>query len=434
MGAIPIIAYVGGETPDRLAAIIGRGETAETQVRESVNTILSDVRAEGDAAILRYSREFDGAELEASSMRIPADVCQSALDNLDAPLRGAMERAADNIRRFHEHQRRTNWFTNDGDGVILGKRYTPVDSAAVYIPGGTAPLFSSVLMAAIPAKVAGVKRVAVTSPPRYEGRPHPAVLAAAVIAEVDEVYALGGVYAIGAFAYGTETIRPVDVIVGPGNAYVQQAKKEVYGTVGIDMIAGPSEIVVIADESANPVWIAADMLSQAEHGSGLEAAVAVVTSEELARKVVDEVQRQLAELPRGETAENALEQYGAVFVVPDLETACELTNRIAAEHVEVQTSDPWALVDQINHAGAIFLGAASAEPVGDYYAGTNHILPTGRAARFASSVGVDDFVKSSSIVAYSESRLAKTGRDIETMADAEGLTAHTRAITQRIDP
>lgn len=428
---IPIISYAAGETPDRLRAILSRGETAADSVRDVVNRILNDVRTDGDDALVRYSREFDSVELRPDQFRIPLSVCQEAWGELDPALREAMEAAAANIRRFHEHQRRTNWFVNDGDGVMLGKRYTPVDAAGVYIPGGTAPLFSTMLMAVIPAVVAGVERIVVMTPPSHGGMPHPAILGAAALVGATEVYRVGGVQAIGALAYGTETIRPVDVIVGPGNAYVQQAKKEVYGTVGIDMIAGPSEIVVIADESANPAWIAADMLSQAEHGSGLEAAVAIVTDAALAKRVVEEVQRQAAELPREATVDRALERFGAVFVVPDLATACELTNRIAAEHVEVQTRDPWALVDGIRHAGAIFLGGAAAEPVGDYYAGTNHILPTGRAARFASSVGVDDFIKSSSLIAYTSERLAKTGAHIEALAEAEGLTAHARAISIR---
>ena len=425
---IPIIPYSTGETPDRLTAILSRGDTAADSVRESVERILNDVRTNGDDALVQYSREFDKAELRPDQFRIPLSECRDALENLEPALREAMEAAAANIRRFHEHQRRTNWFVNDGDGVMLGKRYTPVDAAGVYIPGGTAPLFSTMLMAVIPAVVAGVERIVVMTPPSNGGMPHSAMLAAAALVGATEVYRVGGVQAIGALAYGTETIRPVDVIVGPGNAYVQQAKKEVYGTVGIDMIAGPSEIVVIADESANPAWIAADMLSQAEHGSGLEAAVAIVTDTALAEHVVAEVQRQAAELPRKETVDRALERFGAVFVVPDLATACELTNRIAAEHVEIQTRDPWALVDGIRHAGAIFLGGAAAEPVGDYYAGTNHILPTGRAARFASSVGVDDFIKSSSLIAYTSERLAKTGPHIGALAEAEGLTAHARAV------
>ncbi len=433
MIVIPILEYRTGETPERLSEILTRGESALREVRDAVVRVLNDVRGEGDAAVSRYTHEFDDAELIPADFAIPLDECRAALEGLDPALRGAMERAADNVRRFHEHQRRTSWFVPDGDGVILGKRYAPVDAAGVYIPGGTAPLFSSLLMAAIPAKVAGVERIVVATPPSIDGRPHDGILAAAALVGVEEVYRVGGIQAIGALAYGTERIAPVDVIAGPGNAYVQAAKKEVYGTVGIDMIAGPSEIVVIADETANPAWIAADMLSQAEHGSGQEASVAIVTDPGLAARIVAEVEGQTASLPRQETVRNALERYGAVFVVADLVAACELTNRIAAEHVEVHTANPWALVDRIRHAGAIFLGGASSEPVGDYYAGTNHILPTGRAARFASSVGVDDFLKSSSLVAYTRARLDKTADDIAALAEAEGLLAHARAVAARKD-
>jgi histidinol dehydrogenase len=301
----------------------------------------------------------------------------------------------------------------------------------LYIPGGTAPLFSTVLMAAIPAKVAGVGRVVMCSPPDPRGQVDKAILGAAALVGVDEVYRIGGVMAIGALAYGTATIRPVDKVVGPGNAYVQEAKKQVVGVVGIDMIAGPSEIVVIADESAEAAFVAADMLSQAEHGSGLEAALAIVTSQELAEDIAAELERQTAALPRQDAVRKALDRYGAIFVAADLATACELCDRIAPEHVEVQTADPWALLDRIHRAGAIFLGSASSEPVGDYFAGTNHILPTGGAARYASSLGVDDFLRSSSIVAYSAERLKKSAGDIVALAEAEGLKAHAGAIRRR---
>lgn len=430
---VPIIRYSAGQKPDRLQAILNRGEAATAQVRDSVRAVLDAVCTDGDAALVRFTREFDGVDIEAKSLAIPMSVCRAALDRLDRSLRDAMEAAAANIRRFHEHQRRTSWFVNEGDGVILGKRYTPVDAAGIYIPGGTAPLFSSLLMAAIPAQVAGVERIVVVTPPGSGDAPHPAILAAAALAGVDEMYRVGGAQGIAALAYGTETISPVDVIAGPGNAYVQEAKKEVYGIVGIDMIAGPSEIVVIADATANPAYIAADMLSQAEHGSGLEAAIAIVTSESLAQQVSSELQQQSESLRRDEMVERALREYGAIFVVDSLDAACELASHIAAEHVEIQTEDPWSLVDRIRHAGAIFLGNASAEPVGDYYAGTNHILPTGGAARFASSVGVDDFVKSTSLIAYSDRKLRATGSHIVTLAEAEGLDAHARSVSIRSD-
>jgi len=429
---LPVIPYRIGETPDRLAAILARGEMASASVAATVAEILAEIRAGGDAAVAEHARRFDRAEIAPGEFRVPSAACAASLAALPEPLAEALRDAADNVRRFHEHQRRTSWFVPDGDGVILGKRYLPIDAAGLYVPGGTAPLFSTVLMAAIPAKVAGVPRIAMCTPPRPDGTVEPTTLAAAALVGVDEVWRVGGVQAIGMMAYGTDSFRPVDKIVGPGNAYVQAAKKAVVGTVGIDMIAGPSEIVVIADATADPGWVAADLLSQAEHGSGLEAAVAVVMDRSLAERIAAEVARQAAELPRESAVRAALDRYGAIFLVTDLDAACELANRIAPEHVELQTADPWALVDRIRHAGAIFLGAAATEAVGDYFAGTNHILPTGRAARYASSLGVDDFLTSTSLVAYTGGRLEKTGPKIVRLAEAEGLQAHARAVARRL--
>jgi histidinol dehydrogenase len=417
--------------PERLAAISSRGDTASRGIRDTVTGVLDDVRARGDAAVVEYAEKYDRVRLSAREFRVPMQICSEALEDLEPVLAEALRAAAENIRRFHEHQKRTSWTVDDGDGVVLGKRYAPVSSAGLYVPGGTAPLFSTVLMLSIPAKSAGVPRKIVCTPPGEDGLPNRVTLAACALAGVDEVYRIGGIQAIGAMAYGTSAIAPVDVIAGPGNAFVQEAKRQVVGTVGIDMVAGPSEIVVIADETANAAWVAADMLSQAEHGSGYEAAVAVVTSKALAGAIVDEVEAQSRLLPRSESVDRALAAYGTVFIVPDLAVACELTNRIAPEHVEVHTADPWALLDQIRSAGAVFLGGASPEPVGDYYAGTNHILPTGRAARFASSVSVETFLRSTSVVAYTDQRLQKTIPHIVALAEAEGLTAHARAAAIR---
>jgi histidinol dehydrogenase len=431
---IPVLSYRTGETPDRLADILERADvTWDDAVERSVAELLADVRTRGDEAVIELTKKFDRAELTPKTLRVPVEECQRALDALDPSLRDALTAAIDNVRRFHEHQKRTSWSVDDGDGVILGKRFTPVDAAGLWVPGGAAPLISSLYMNAVPAQVAGVERIIMCTPPRPDGMVDPAMLATAALVGVEEVYRMGGVMAIGAMAYGTSTISPVDVIVGPGNQYVQAAKKAVIGTVGIDMVAGPSEIVVIADETARADWIAADMLSQAEHGSGFEASVAIVTSEELALQIVAEIEKQTNERSRDKTIRTAIERFGGVFVVENLETACELSNRIAPEHLEVQTADPWALVDHIRHAGAIFLGAASTEPVGDYYAGTNHVLPTGRAARFASSLSVDDFVKSSSIVSYTAKRLTKTASDIMAIAHAEGLDAHAHAAGIRVE-
>ncbi|HPU85420.1 MAG TPA: histidinol dehydrogenase [Candidatus Latescibacteria bacterium] len=429
---IPCIPYRTGDSPERLAAVCARGDSASAAIRASVSTVLEAVRTRGDAAVVEYTEQFDHVRLSPEEFRVPMGVCEQALEELEPTLAEALRAAHENIRRFHEHHRPASWTVDDGDGVVLGKRYAPVAAAGLYVPGGTAPLFSSVLMSVVPAKVARVPRVALCTPPSSAGLPSPATLAACALAGVDEVYRIGGIQAIAAMAYGTGTVAPVDVIAGPGNAFVQEAKRRLAGTVGIDMVAGPSEIVVIADETANPAWIAADLLSQAEHGSGAEASVAIVTSEGLGERIATEVDTQIRFLPRSAMAEKALNAYGTIFVVPDLQTACELTNRIAPEHVELHTADPWALVDSIRCAGAIFIGENSPEPVGDYYAGTNHILPTGRAARFASSVGVDTFLRATSLVAYTGQRLAKTAAHIVTLAEGEGLSAHARAAAIRV--
>jgi histidinol dehydrogenase len=430
---IPCIPYRTGDSPERLAAICARGDSASAAIRARVSTVLEAVRAQGDAAVVEFTEQFDHVRLTPAELRVPMMVCAQALESLEPPLAEALRAAHDNIRRFHEHHRPASWTVDDGDGVVLGKRYAPVAAAGLYVPGGTAPLFSSVLMSVVPAKVAGVPRIALCTPPSEDGMPSQATLAACALAGVDEVYRVGGIQAIAAMAFGTGTIAPVDVIAGPGNAFVQEAKRQLAGTLGIDMVAGPSEIVVIADETANPAWIAADLLSQAEHGSGSEASVAIVTSEDLGERIAREVDSRMRLLPRSATVEKALSAYGTIFCVPDLGTACELANRIAPEHVELHTADPWALVDCIRCAGAIFIGAHSPEPVGDYYAGTNHILPTGRAARFASSVGVDTFLRATSLVAYTGQRLAKTAAHIVTLAEAEGLSAHARAAAIRVE-
>jgi len=432
---IPVVRYEKGTTPDRLAKILARADTAwDAGVLSSVAELLADVKTRGDEAVSEHTARLDGVELSPEQFRIPREAMKTALDELPNELNAAIRKAIDNVRRFHEHQRRTSWFVEDGDGVILGKRYRPVDAAGIWIPGGSAPLISTLYMCAIPAKVAGVERVVACTAPQKSGSIHPAMLAAAELCGVDEFYQMGGVLAVGAMAYGTDTVAPVDVIVGPGNQYVQAAKQAVVGTVGIDMIAGPSEVVVIADETANAEWVAADMLSQAEHGSGLEAAVAVVTDEALGSQIAEEVERQAAALSDPSSVAVSLGNYGTVFVAEDMDAACEVANRIAAEHLELHVADPWQLVESIRHAGAIFMGSHATEPVGDYYAGTNHVLPTGRAARFASSLTVDDFVKSSSLVAYTPTRLRNEGRNIVAIAEAEGLECHARAVQARLGP
>ena len=430
---IEIIVYRPGIRNAKLDAILSRSNDFTPEIEAAVREIVSEVRARGDEALAAFTRQFDGVDLRPDRFRVTEEEVDVAHRAVTPGLLEALQSAADNIRRFHEAQRRNSWFIEDGDGVILGKRVLPIGRVGILIPGASAPLFSTVLMAAIPARVAGVPQVCMATPPQPDGSVHPAVLAAARIAGIGEIYRVFGAQAVAALAFGTRTLPKVDKIVGPGNPYVQMAKKVVFGTVGIDTLAGPSEIVVLADASADPRHIAADLLSQAEHGSGFEAAVCITPSEALAQRVRDEVIRQTAQSPRNEAIRRALERFGAIVVVPDLEAGIDLVNRIAPEHVELLVADPWAWLDRIVNAGAVFLGPASSEPVGDYFAGTNHILPTNGAARFASSLGVDDFLKTSSVVAYTERRLAKTADRIIRLAEGEGLDAHAAAIRVRFD-
>jgi len=382
--------------------------------------------------VAEYTRRFDGVSLPPGGFRVPAKALDDARCAADPELMAAVAEAAANIRAFHERQRVNSWFMEDGDGVILGKKVLPIQRVGICVTGGQAPLFSSLLMSAIPAQVAGVPEVCVVSPPRPDGRPHPAILGSAHLLGLTEVYALGGAQAVAALAFGTTTVKPVDKIVGPGSLYTVAAKQQVYGRVGIEMIPGPSEIVVLADEQADPRYVAADLLSQAEHGTGFEAVVCITPSASLAAQVQGEVGRQLARLPRAAEAGQALDHFGAVVVVPDLEVGIELLNRLAPELAELLVQEPWACLDRIKNAGALFLGPASTEPVGDYFAGTNHVLPTNGAARFASSLGVADFLKTTSIVAYTPARLAKVGEQITCMARAEGFEAHAEAVRLRL--
>lgn len=417
----------------KIDAILSRGNDLTPEIEAIVREIVAAVRERGDEALVEFTRRFDRVDLRPDAFRVTEAEIEAACRAVDPNLLDALRAAADNLRRFHEPQRLHSYFINDGDGVILGKRALPIGRVAILIPGASAPLFSTVLMAAIPAQVAGVPQVCMSTPPQPDGRVHPAVLAAARIAGVQEVYRVFGAQAVAALAYGTQTIPKADKIVGPGNLYVQTAKKQVFGDVGIDTLAGPSEIVVLADETADPRHVAADLLSQAEHGTGFEASICITPSQALAHKVRDEVIRQTERLPRAGAIQKALDNFGAILVVPDLSAGVDLVNRIAPEHVELLVARPWEWLDRVQNAGAVFLGPASSEPVGDYFAGTNHILPTNGAARFASSLGVGDFLKTISVIAYTQERLAKTADKITRLAEAEGLDAHAAAIKARFD-
>ncbi|UHA75219.1 histidinol dehydrogenase [Paenibacillus sp. 481] len=400
---------------------------------ETVKNILRDVREEKDAALLRYTALFDKVELTADQLLVPDACYAAAYTQVEPSFIEAIRQAAANIRTFHEQQKRRSWMDIQPDGTMLGQIVRPLARVGVYVPGGKASYPSSVLMNVIPAQVAGVREIVMVTPPGTNGQEDidPYILVAAAEAGVREVYRAGGAQAIAALAYGTETIRPVDKICGPGNIYVALAKREVYGVVDIDSIAGPSEIVVLADSTANPAYVAADLLSQAEHDE-MASAVLVTDSPALATAVADEVACQLAELPRRHIAAASLEHYGAIIVVDSLDEGVQIVNKLAPEHLEIMTADPMSWVGQIENAGAIFVGAYSAEPVGDYFAGPNHIIPTNGTARFASPVDVDMFIKKSSLIRYSKEALLQHGSTIMELARREGLEGHAKAIEIRL--
>ncbi|NJP08352.1 MAG: histidinol dehydrogenase [Leptolyngbyaceae cyanobacterium RU_5_1] len=402
----------------------------ESTVRE----VLQAVKRQGDRAVLHYTSEFDHLTLKPEELRVNGSELDAAYQQVSKELLDAIRLACRQIEAFHRHRVPKSWVQFGEDEVVLGKRYTPVDRAGLYIPGGQAPLASTVLMNAIPAKIAGVQRIVMLTPPGSGPEKKgisPAILVAAQEAGVEEIYRVGGAQAIAALAYGTETIPKVDVITGPGNIYVTLAKKLVYGTVGIDSLAGPSEVLIIADKTANPIHVAADMLAQAEHDQ-LASAILLTDDSVLARKVVDEVERQLMDHPRRVLTEKAIAHYGLVVVVESVEVAAELSNEFAPEHLELEIADPWGLLDKIRHAGAIFLGCSTPEAVGDYLAGPNHTLPTSGAARYASALGVETFMKHSSLVQYSPAALQKVAWAIDILATAEGLPSHADSVRLRI--
>lgn len=403
-------------------------EQQERQLAD-VGRMLEDVRQNGDAAVRKYTKQFDRVELD--HLRVGEAEIAEAYQTIEPHMLEIIRQAKDNISRFHERQRQNSWYLTEDNGTILGQKVTPLDRVGVYVPGGTAALSSSVLMNVIPAKIAGVKEIVMCTPPGNGALPA-AILVAAKECGVTEIYRIGGAQAIAALSYGTETIKKVDKITGPGNVYVALAKKLVYGTVDIDMIAGPSEILVACDQSADAAYVAADMLSQAEHDV-MAAAYCVTTSKEKAREIQEQLTTQLDGLSRKDIAEQALQQFGKIIIADNRQQMIEIINSIAAEHLEMLVDDPFSYLAEIRHAGAIFLGPYSAEPVGDYFAGPNHVLPTSGTARFSSPLSVDDFVKKSSVIYYSKQAMRDNGRKIAQFAEAEGLQAHARAVTIRLD-
>lgn len=416
---IPILDYEKTEE----SAIFQRN-TPQSQVTEPVQKIIAQVRSQGDRALFHYTRLFD--KVDISSLEVTGEELEAALEQTDKALLSVLSSAAENIKAYHSRQKRTGFSFSPEPGVVLGQKVTPLEKVGIYVPGGTAAYPSTVLMTAIPAKIAGCGEIIMVSPPEIS----PAILAAAKIAGVDRIFRVGGAQAIAALAYGTQTLPRVDKIVGPGNAYVAEAKRQVFGQVAIDMIAGPSEILIIADEKSSPAHIAADMLSQAEHDR-LASAVLITTSRNLAEAVQKELEAQVSRLPRKEIAQASLEGQGKIILAASIPQAMEISNRLAPEHLELMVESPMDYLDSIKNAGSVFLGRYCPEPVGDYWAGPNHTLPTGGTARFSSPLSVDDFVKKSQFTAYSQEALQKAGDKIAYFAQAEGLEAHARSITIR---
>ena len=410
-----------------LEDLLQRSPNHYGQYESAVAEIIETVKKGGDEALFSYTEKFDHCKMDAAHIRVTREEIDEAYQKVDADFVEVMKKSAANIRAFHEKQLRNSWFDPKPDGTILGMKILPIAIAGVYVPGGKAAYPSSVLMNVLPAKVAGVERIIMTTPPGADGKVNPGTLVAAHIAGVDEIYKVGGAQAIAAMAFGTQSIPKVDKITGPGNIFVALAKKACFGYVSIDSIAGPSEILVIADETANPRYVATDLLSQAEHDE-LASAILITTSKTLADQVSVEVDRFVANLSRREIIEKSLNNYGYILLVDSLDEAADTANEIASEHLEILTKDPFAMMTKIRNAGAIFLGEYSSEPLGDYFAGPNHVLPTNGTARFFSPLNVDDFLKKTSIISYSRPALEKIHQDIECFAENEGLTAHANSI------
>ncbi|MDO9492031.1 histidinol dehydrogenase [Acetobacterium sp.] len=414
-----------------LDTILKRNEDEREDIHNAVLEIIKGVKKEGNAALLYYTQALDHCVL--THLQVTEEEIEAAFSSVPDELLDIIREAAQNIRDFHEKQLETTWTYTPKPGVVLGQHITPIERVGLYVPGGKATYPSTVLMDAIPALVAGVRSLVMVTPPGRDGKINPTILAAAKIAGVHEIYKLGGAQAIAALAYGTETIKPVNKIVGPGNIYVATAKKEVFGKVDIDMIAGPSEVLIIADENANPVYAAADLLSQAEHDE-LAMPILVTTSAKLGAQVIEEVYRQISEdLNRKEIAKKSVDDYGFVFIVKDLDEAFELSNQIAPEHLELLIKDPMDSLEKVKNAGAIFMGAYTPEPLGDYFAGPNHTLPTSGTAKFSSPLGVYDYLKKSSILSYDQAALQSVYPKIAAFARSEGLDAHAKAVERRFE-
>ena len=427
------IVELNEETKDSLLEkLLKRSPGSYGQYEQAVNEIISQVRSRGDAALSEYTLQFDKCHITAGNIRVTREEIREAYEKVEPAFVEVMKKSAANIIRFHEKQLHNSWIVPNEDGVILGQKISPIAISGVYVPGGKAAYPSSVLMNVLPAKVAGVPRIIMATPPGADGKINPGTLVAADIAGVHEIYKAGGAQAVAAMAFGTESVPRVDKITGPGNIFVALAKKACFGYVSIDSIAGPSEILVLADETANPRYVAADLLSQAEHDE-LASAILITTSRKLAGQVSKEVDGFVAKLSRREIITKSLENYGYILVAGDMEQAIAAVNEIASEHLEILTANPFEIMPKIKNAGAIFLGEYSSEPLGDYFAGPNHILPTNGTARFFSPLNVDDFLKKTSIISYSRDALLKAHKDIELFAEKEGLTAHANSIKVRFE-
>ncbi len=425
-----IVSLAKEGTKNILETMLKRSPSQYGDYEQRVKEILLNVQKRGDDAVFEYTEAFDKVKLDASNVRVTEEEIEEAYGQMDQTLLAVIQKALINIRDYHEKQKRNSWFNTDEKGIILGQKITPLAVAGVYVPGGKAAYPSSVLMNVVPAKVAGVKKIVMTTPCGKDGKVNPVVLASAREAGVDEIYKIGGAQAVAAMAYGTQSIPRVDKIVGPGNIYVALAKKAVYGHASIDSIAGPSEILVLADDTANPRYVAADLLSQAEHDE-LASAILITTSQSLAEKVSEEVDKFVPTLSRKDIIQKSLDQFGRILVADSVDQAVEAANEIASEHLEIVMENPFEIMTRIQNAGAIFIGEYSSEPLGDYFAGPNHILPTNGTAKFFSPLSVDDFVKKSSVIYYSRNALDEIHEDIIRFAQAEGLTAHANSIKVR---